>query len=163
MLKFNNYSGVWIILYPYLPSLPVFPGVSKFFMKYPGLPVRAPNLPGTSYRGSFNISYSLILQEMYCCCSEKSEIQKNGPLIKMAPTLNIFGVVSRFLYSGGWQVCYTGVYFSCLLNLTLQSFYRRPLFKQINLEFTQAFHQTKLIELTKRGNLHLIAIYKYSH
>ena len=23
----------------------------------------------------------------------------------MAPTLNIFGVASRFLYSGGWQVC----------------------------------------------------------
>ena len=25
--------------------------------------------------------------------------------IKMTPTLNIFGVVSRFLCSGGWQVC----------------------------------------------------------
>ena len=23
----------------------------------------------------------------------------------MAPTLKMFGVVSRFLYSGGWQVC----------------------------------------------------------
>ena len=23
----------------------------------------------------------------------------------MAPTLQIFGIVSRFLYSGGWQVC----------------------------------------------------------
>ena len=57
----------------------------------------------------------------------------------------------------------TGVYFCCLLNLTLQSFYRRPLFKQINLKFTQALRQTKLIELTKRGNLDLITIYKYSH
>ena len=27
-----------------------------------------------------------------------------GSLIKMAPTLKMFGVVSRFLYSGGWQV-----------------------------------------------------------
>ena len=27
-------------------------------MKSPGLPVRAPNLPGTTYRGSFYISYS---------------------------------------------------------------------------------------------------------
>ena len=46
----------------YLPTLPVFPGVSKFFMKSLGLPVRAPNLPGTtySYRGSSYISYSLI-------------------------------------------------------------------------------------------------------
>ena len=31
--------------------------------------------------------------------------QKKGPLIKMAPTLKILGVVSKFLYSGGWQVC----------------------------------------------------------
>ena len=37
----------------YLPTLPVFPGVSKFFMESPGLPVRSPNLPGTTYRGSF--------------------------------------------------------------------------------------------------------------
>ena len=42
---------------------------------------------------------------MYCYCIQKSDIQKKGTLIKMAPTLNIFGVVSRFLYSGGWQVC----------------------------------------------------------
>ena len=47
-------------VYAYLPTLPVFSGVSKFFMKSPGLPVRAPNLPGTTYRGSFYISYSLI-------------------------------------------------------------------------------------------------------
>ena len=42
---------------------------------------------------------------MYCYCIEKSENKKKGPLIKMAATLKIFGVVSRFLYSGGWQVC----------------------------------------------------------
>ena len=38
----------WIkagIEHTYLPTLPVFPGVSKFFIKSPGLPVRAPNLP----------------------------------------------------------------------------------------------------------------------
>ena len=29
----------------YLPTLPVFPAVSKFFIKSPGLPVRVPNLP----------------------------------------------------------------------------------------------------------------------
>ena len=34
----------------YLPTLPVFTGVSKFFIKSPGLPVRAPNLPGNTYR-----------------------------------------------------------------------------------------------------------------
>jgi len=36
-----------------LPTLPVFPGVSKVFIKSPGLPVRAPNLPGTTYCDSF--------------------------------------------------------------------------------------------------------------
>ena len=29
----------------YLLTLPVFPGVSKFFIKSPDLPVRTPNLP----------------------------------------------------------------------------------------------------------------------
>ena len=47
---------------------------------------------------------------MCCYCIEKSEIKKEkkrGPLIKMAPTLKIFGVVSRFLYSGaGMLLCY---------------------------------------------------------
>ena len=32
----------------YLSTLPVLPGVSKFFIKSPGLQVRAPNLPGKS-------------------------------------------------------------------------------------------------------------------
>ena len=31
--------------YAYLPTLPVFPGISKFFIKSPDLPVSAPNLP----------------------------------------------------------------------------------------------------------------------
>ena len=35
----------------YLPTLPVFLGISKFFIKSPGLPVRAPNLPGNTHRG----------------------------------------------------------------------------------------------------------------
>ena len=34
----------WLWAMSYLPTLPVFPGVSKFFIKSPGLPVRAPNL-----------------------------------------------------------------------------------------------------------------------
>ena len=37
----------------YLPTLPVFLGVSKFFIKSPGLPVRPPNLPVKSNRGVF--------------------------------------------------------------------------------------------------------------
>ena len=42
----------------YLPTLLVFPGVSTFF-KSPELAVRAPNLPGNTYRGLFNF-FSLI-------------------------------------------------------------------------------------------------------
>ena len=44
----------------YLPTLPVFPGISKFFIKSPGFLVRAPNLPRNTYRGLFTI-FSLIL------------------------------------------------------------------------------------------------------
>ena len=43
----------------YLPTLPVFPaGVSKFFIQSPGLPVRAPNLPGNTFRSFFNFFHS---------------------------------------------------------------------------------------------------------
>ena len=41
----------------YLPTLPLFLGVSKFFIKSPGLPVRAPNLPGNAFRGLFSIFF----------------------------------------------------------------------------------------------------------
>ena len=55
LAQFQNISipPPWRESHTYLPTLPVFPGVSKFFMKSPGLPVGAPNLPGTTYRGSF--------------------------------------------------------------------------------------------------------------
>lgn len=49
----------------YLPTLPVFAGVSKFFIKSPGLPVRTPNLPGNTYRGFFQICFNnLVVFEM---------------------------------------------------------------------------------------------------
>ena len=50
----------------YLPTLPVFTGVSKFFIKSPGLPVRAPNLPGNTYRGFFQFFFfvNLVVFEM---------------------------------------------------------------------------------------------------
>ena len=41
----------------YLPTLPLFLGVSKFFIKSPGLPVRAPNLPGNAFRGLFQFFF----------------------------------------------------------------------------------------------------------
>ena len=48
----------------YLPTHLVFPGVSKFFIKSPGLPVRAPNLPGNTFCGFFYILQSKIKQEV---------------------------------------------------------------------------------------------------
>ena len=48
-------SGYYVPL-TYLPTLPVLPGVSKFFIKSPGLPVRPPNLPLKSNRGVFFIN-----------------------------------------------------------------------------------------------------------
>ena len=49
----------------YLPTLPNFPAVSKFFIKPPGLPVRAPNLPGNIYRDLFqNFFFNFIIFEM---------------------------------------------------------------------------------------------------
>ena len=41
---YRQTSGLIDHLNAYLPTLPVFPGVSKFFIKSPDLPVRAPNL-----------------------------------------------------------------------------------------------------------------------
>ena len=41
----------------YLPTLPVFLEVSKFFIKSPGLPVRAPNLPGIPTVAFFKIFF----------------------------------------------------------------------------------------------------------
>ena len=41
----------------YLPALLVFPGVSKFFIKSPGLPARAANLPGNAFHSLFQIFF----------------------------------------------------------------------------------------------------------
>ena len=85
----------------YLPTLPVFLGVSKFFMKSPGLLVRAPNLPRTTYCGPFYISYSLILEVMYCYYIKKSEIQKNRSANKTGPHFENFrGCLQVFVLWG---------------------------------------------------------------
>ena len=66
---------------PYLPTLPVFPGVSKFFMKSPSLPVRASNLPGTSYCGSFlfiNFVGNVLLLHWKKWNPKKRSATKNG-------------------------------------------------------------------------------------
>ena len=48
-----------------LPTLPLFPGVSKFFIKPPGLPVRAPNLLGNIYPDLFqNFFFNFVIFEM---------------------------------------------------------------------------------------------------
>ena len=45
LLNLSRFIMLWTMLCPYLPTLPVFRGVSKFFIKSPDLPGRAPNLP----------------------------------------------------------------------------------------------------------------------
>ena len=62
-LNHTLYSSLY--LYTYLPIPPVFPGVSKFFIRSPGLPVRAPNLPGNTFRGLFrNFFINFVIFEM---------------------------------------------------------------------------------------------------
>ena len=55
---------------------PGFPESLQVFHEISRSPGQSTNLPGTTYRGSFYISYSLISQVMYCYYIEKSEIQK---------------------------------------------------------------------------------------
>ena len=75
-------------------------------MKSSGLPVRAPNLPGTYLPGLFLhfVFINFVDNVLLLHWKKWNPKKKKSPLIKMAPTLKIFGVVSRFLYSGGWQV-----------------------------------------------------------
>ena len=89
----------------YLPTLPVFPGVSKFFMKSPGLPVRAPNLPGTTYLTLFTflilinfVGNVLLLHRKKWNPPPKKKIK--CPLIKMAPTLKFLGLSPGFCTLG---------------------------------------------------------------
>ena len=83
---------------PYLPTLPVFPGVSKFFMKSPGLPGRAPNLPGNTYRGLFEICLLILV-----ISGRVFAPPPPPPTVLLGPRNkeNRFLDVSRFLYSGG--------------------------------------------------------------
>ena len=102
-----HYTLILCLTYPYLPTLPVFPVVSKFFIRSPGLLVRAPNLPGNTYRGLFNFFFIISLFSRDVGNIRKafgwfSDIVENDIL-----TIQIFLDVSRFLYSGGWQVCIT--------------------------------------------------------
>ena len=48
VIMLNTVNSLLTDTSTYLSTLPVLPGVSKFFIKSPGLQVRAPNLPGKS-------------------------------------------------------------------------------------------------------------------
>ena len=54
------------LIAPCLPTLPVFLGVSKFSMTSPGLPVRAPNLPGNTCHMAFFKIFSFISLFLRC-------------------------------------------------------------------------------------------------
>ena len=65
-----------------LPTLPVFPGVSKFFIKSPCLTVRAPNLAGTTYCGSFYISLSLIIFRRQCAVTALKKVKSKKKKVR---------------------------------------------------------------------------------
>ena len=78
-LNLNHTLCSSIYLYTYLPTLPVFPGVSKFFIRSPGLPVRAPNLPGITYRGLLQ-NFLLILFFFWDVKKENESRSEFSPL-----------------------------------------------------------------------------------
>ena len=73
---------------PYLTTLPVFLGVSKFFIRSPGLPVRAPNLPRKTYRGLFQtIFIDFVIFEM-----SKRKIEQEVDLVLLFEQFSIRNV-----------------------------------------------------------------------
>ena len=103
----------WIFTHPYLHCIPAnspgFSGSLQVFheiSRSPGLSTKSPGnyLPWLFLHFLFiNFLGNVLLLHRK---KWKPKKEKKGPLIKMATTLKIFGVVSRFLYSGGWQVCH---------------------------------------------------------
>ena len=68
-----------------LPTFPVFPGVSKFFIKSPGLPVRAPNLRPLTYRGLLqNSLINFVILEM-----SKRKIKQEVDLVLLFELISI--------------------------------------------------------------------------
>ena len=72
----------------YLPTLPVFLGVCKLFIKSPGLPIRAPDLPGNTYRAFFQFFFiNFVIFEM----SER-KIKKE---VKLVLLFELFSIGKR--------------------------------------------------------------------
>jgi len=67
-----------------LPTLPVFSGVSKFVIKSLGVLVRAPNLPRTTYCGSF----SFFFINFVICETSKRKIKQEGNLLLLFELLS---------------------------------------------------------------------------
>lgn len=65
-----------------LTTLPFFPGVSKFFNKSPGLPVRPPNLLGNTYCG-------LIFMNVVIFKMSKRKIKKEVDLVFLCELFSI--------------------------------------------------------------------------
>ena len=111
-----------------MSTLQVLPGVSKFFIKSPGLQVRAPNLPGKSAAHKTSESLILFYGEMsgkfgkpsgdsrrafrHCRKTHREHSESlrvilreySYIVVKRILTTRGFWDVSRFWKSGGWQV-----------------------------------------------------------
>ena len=74
-----------VAMFAYPATLVILPGVSKFFIKSPGLPVRAQNLPANTYRGLFQKCFiNFIISEI-----SKRRIKKELDLVLLFELFSI--------------------------------------------------------------------------
>ena len=74
-----------VAMFAYPATLVILPGVSKFFIKSPSLPVRAQNLPANTYRGLFQKCFiNFIISEI-----SKRRIKKELDLVLLFELFSI--------------------------------------------------------------------------
>ena len=74
-----------VAMFAYPTTLVILPGVSKFFIKSSGLPVRAQNLPANTYRGLFKKFFiNFIISEI-----SKRRIKKELDLVLLFELFSI--------------------------------------------------------------------------
>ena len=74
-----------VAMFAYPATLVILPGVSKFFIKSPGLPVRAQNLPANTCRGLFQKFFiNFIISEI-----SKRRIKKELDLVLLFELFSI--------------------------------------------------------------------------
>ena len=92
--------------FAYLPTLSVLQGVSKFFIKSPGLHVRAPNLnlSRTTYRGFLLFYYFFFINHIYLVIFDilKRKIKQEGDLLLL---FELFSIGKRKTEQSNRWIC----------------------------------------------------------